>query len=560
MDIINSFISGDNKYEYIKLSGDSSSKKHFYRIKCEGEYLDQLLIKISTTNNDFDEYFDAGFVYMSQYDFFKYIFELLHHTIGYVPKINAFDSKNGIVLMDYVSELTAKDYLMQNVVVDEEIYMKMVDWLVKLNKADLHTYYLITTRHFGSRSIQKEITEFKEWVLYFMTGAEKCLFEDELRPLIESVDPIKTGPCHRDYQTRNALYHNNDIYIIDIQDMCIGPYMHDLACLLYESNFVMDGALRDKLMLHYYDRTQYEPFEDFKTKVKLLGLLRLLKGYGRHMRYFIKDTRWQSMPLIMNAKIMLGQMAEDFPCLNLLDKYKTTVIILAAGKGSRMNASVPKALCEINGMPMIYYLLNAAVKLNPDRIIVVVGHQKELIVEKLKEYPYPTIEFVEQAQQLGTGHAVKQTQSILSDTQHVLVLFGDNPHISYQTLRSMVSTYYQNNYDGMLLSYKDALSHTKCGRIIKENGRITHICEDAGVDYPSDEFCGGAQMYRSGPMFDALDRITTNNKQNEYYLCDIVKIIADNGGSIGSLAVDKSELLNVNTVKDIEASKLMLSI
>ena len=261
------------------------------------------------------------------------------------------------------------------------IQENLLDWLLKLSRLQLKENDILLSRNYGSDSIRREIDTFVNWSFPYMTNMDKLFFDTQLNKLITRVDTIDKCIVHRDYQIRNFMYYVDDIYIIDAQDMCIGPIMHDLACLLYDSNYVMDETMRVRLMKYYYENSHFfgqsfkenDDLESFCNKVKLLGLFRILKSYGTHMKYFVRDTRWQSLKCIMNNKKLLEFQREEFPFLNILNKYKLNIVILAAGKGSRMKSELPKALCEINGKPMLFHILEKAIKLNPYKITIVVG-------------------------------------------------------------------------------------------------------------------------------------------------------------------------------------------
>ena len=113
-----------------------------------------------------------------------------------------------------------------------------------------------------------------------------------------------------------------------------------------------------------------------------------------------------------------------------------SVIILAAGKGTRMNSELPKVLHEINGNPMILDVVNTSKKLNPNKIIIIVGYKKELVIKTLKN---SELTFIEQKEQKGTGHAVMQCNNELSDFDgNLLILSGDVPLISIDTLNKFI--------------------------------------------------------------------------------------------------------------------------
>jgi len=414
------------------------------------------------------------------------------------------------------------------------------------------------------------------------------LIENILNCLLKDTDNTNTRLtlCHRDYQIRNIMYHKNDIYVIDTQDMCLGPELYDLSSLLYDSNIVLPQDFRNSMEKYYWEKKIQNNFlsqkentfsntfskleDEFHKKLKLFGLLRIMKSYGVHMKYFTENGRKESYSAIRNNKRLLDQILgelcppnsenhDDYisKLSNLINKYRIVPVILAAGKGSRMKSELPKSICEINGRPMLFYILDEVVKLNPYKIVLVVGYKKDEIIKKIKEYPLDLdIEIVEQHDTLGTGHAVLQTKPILDNmTCSTLILYGDKPCISYHTLIDLITTHYSQNFDTTLLTYKGEPSYKKCGRIIRsKSGNILQMYEDENKEYISDEFNGGIQIFNNKILFQLLPKLTNVNKQNEYYLTDIVKLITENKGTIGNQllsAQNAGELMNVNTPEDL---------
>ncbi len=230
------------------------------------------------------------------------------------------------------------------------------------------------------------------------------------------------------------------------------------------------------------------------------------------------------------------------------------IIILAAGKGTRMKSELPKTLCEINAKPMLFYILDTVTKIEPQKIIIVVGHKSEMIINKLKEYPYKNIEFVYQNDALGTGDAVKQAEVVFKELNGTsLILFGDKPFISIDTINKLISEYNEKNLDACFISYKAELGYQKNGRIIRNGmGEIMRIQEDPNIKYPSDEYNAGIQLYNTKILFTYIKEITNNNAKNEYYLGDVIKIIKKNNYLIGNVLIDnRSELLNINTKEEL---------
>lgn len=207
------------------------------------------------------------------------------------------------------------------------------------------------------------------------------------------------------------------------------------------------------------------------------------------------------------------------------------------------------------------------VKLNPLKIVIIVGHKKEQIIKKVtEEYQFKNIEFVEQTETLGTAHAVLQTLPSLSEFKdyNSLILYGDKPCISYNTLQKLFTEHFKNGNDGTLLTYFGETSTKKCGRIIRDvSNKISEIYEDENVDYPSNEFNGGIQTFKISVLQKYIPLIDKHNAQEEYYLPDIIKLVVKDGGKISNVCLESEngkELLNVNTQDDIKkAEKVMFN-
>lgn len=461
-------------------------------------------------------------------------------------------------------------------------YKKMIDWLIKLHNlsSNVNDNDMTKLRRFGKESITEEIRNFKYYLQlnendskHFDSLIENVL--NNLLPNTKNTDNTNKSDqftlCHRDYQIRNMMYHNNDIYVIDAQDMCLGPELYDLASLLYDSNVILSNDFRHSMAKYYWGKKIHntktqEAENDFHNKLKLFGLLRIMKSYGIHMKLFVENSRNESYCSIKNNKHLLNDILNSlgetdskymFKMRDLINKYRVVPVILAAGKGSRMKSDLPKTICEINGKPMLFYILDQVVKLNTFKIVLVVGYKKDIILKKIKEYPLDLdIEIVEQHEMLGTGHAVLQSRTILDSlTCSTLVLYGDKPCITYSTLTKLIKTHYSKNFETTILTYKGEPSYTRCGRIIRsKSGNIIQMYEDENKDFVSDEFNGGIQIFDNKTLFSLLQKITNKNKQNEYYLTDIVKLITEKQGKIGNLLLTTSnsgEVMNVNTPEDL---------
>lgn len=551
MNIIQSFLNPNNEYTFTKMDGDASTKKKFYNVFNNDEMLNYVLIQIDTTVDNFDEYFEETNIGLSQYDYFKHTFQLLHPSYIY-----ACSDEHGIILMKYISNTTLKEYLKKDTTIQENIYYRIIDLLLKVQNIKLDENDIIKKRSYNKNSLLKEVQQFLNVIT--MDNTDKNYIKTQLTLLVNDIDKLDVVLCHRDFQTKNIMYDavNDTLHLIDMQDMCMGNYLQDLVCLLYESSVILSDESRYKYAHYFYIKKHInEPFEHFYKKIQLLGLFRILKSYGTHLNYFVNNNRWSSFNLLENNRILLDTIKYTFPnIINVINKYRFSGIILAAGRGKRMEGTddIPKALCEINGISMLHIILDKMVKLHPDQIIIVVGYKKEQIYLSLLNYPYKNIKFVEQKELCGTGHAVLQTQELLHDYKYnLMVHFGDNPTIKYNTLVNILIYHTINNNYATLGTSKSEMSHTKSGRIIRKENKITEIYEDANENYVSDEFLGGIQIYKSVKLFDYFGQIKNNNRQGEYYLTDIVKIITDDNNCVESFVINRDELLNVNTKTEL---------
>lgn len=237
---------------------------------------------------------------------------------------------------------------------------------------------------------------------------------------------------------------------------------------------------------------------------------------------------------------------------------KIKAIILAAGSGTRMKSKKAKVIHEILGKPLINYVIESAKEAGAEEICVIVGHQKEAVKAAITE----SVTFVEQNEQLGTGHAVMQADSFIEETGKTLVLFGDTPLITNETLKAMIENESREAYGVTVLS--TLVGNPKgYGRIIrnKEGLFIKSVEEKDATEEERkvNEINSGMYCFDSKQLKKSLKLITNDNRQKEYYLPDCLGIIQKKGGLVESLITSKSdEILGINTrIQLAEASKIM---
>jgi UDP-N-acetylglucosamine diphosphorylase/glucosamine-1-phosphate N-acetyltransferase len=243
-------------------------------------------------------------------------------------------------------------------------------------------------------------------------------------------------------------------------------------------------------------------------------------------------------------------------------KNKFCALILAAGKGTRMKSDIAKVLHVLNGKPLLYYSLAAAKDAGAEKIVAVIGHQAEIVREKFAD---SGCVFVEQNPQLGTGHAVLQSKKVLADYQGLtVILCGDVPLLKAATIKSLVDNHITANAVVSVLTTIPPPPHAY-GRIIKDDkGNVLKIVEhkDATeVEKKIGEINTGIYCVDTKFLFAALEKVTNNNQQREYYLTDIVEIACMEGQKVKSfIASDYVEVMGINTLEELaRAEKYLLA-
>ena len=234
------------------------------------------------------------------------------------------------------------------------------------------------------------------------------------------------------------------------------------------------------------------------------------------------------------------------------------VLVLAAGEGTRMKSSRPKVLHTICGEPMIHFVLKSVRSLNPERTIVIVGHRADEVKAALEG-----VDFALQEEQLGTGHAVSTVEDMLADfVGTVIVLSGDTPLLSAETLQRMLDIHTSNEAAATLLTAR-MNNPTGYGRIIRSStGAVQAIVEQKEATDEQKaiaEVNSGTYCFDKEKLFEALKGIDSNNQQGEFYLTDAIKVLSDGGGTImACLADEPEETMGVNTrVQLAEADRIM---
>ncbi len=238
---------------------------------------------------------------------------------------------------------------------------------------------------------------------------------------------------------------------------------------------------------------------------------------------------------------------------------KRQAVVMAAGKGTRMKSDLPKVLYPVLGKPIIDYVLDALTEAGIERTIVVVGYGGGLVRQALAGRA--GIEFAEQTEQLGTGHAVMCCRSLLEDSaESVFVIAGDSPMLEADTVKELFRVYESAAAEGKPVS-------AVLGTVIKENpagmGRILRGPAGDFVGIVEEKDASDEQrkiteinmsyyLFRTRDLLDSLSEIKANNAQREYYITDVPAILLERGKTVMAVPVLKpSECLGVNTVEDV---------
>ncbi|STY62979.1 bifunctional UDP-N-acetylglucosamine diphosphorylase/glucosamine-1-phosphate N-acetyltransferase GlmU [Mannheimia haemolytica] len=217
-----------------------------------------------------------------------------------------------------------------------------------------------------------------------------------------------------------------------------------------------------------------------------------------------------------------------------------SVVILAAGKGTRMYSDLPKVLHPVAGKPMVKHVIDTAKQLDAQQIHLIYGHGADLLKARLSEEP---VNWVFQAEQLGTGHAMQQAAPFFADDENIVMLYGDAPLITKATLECLIAAKPEN---GIALLTVELENPTGYGRIIRENGSVVAIVEqkDANEAQLKVKEVNTGVMVASGASFKKwLKNLNNNNAQGEYYITDVIAMANQEGFKVQ--AVQATEFMEV---------------
>lgn len=239
-----------------------------------------------------------------------------------------------------------------------------------------------------------------------------------------------------------------------------------------------------------------------------------------------------------------------------MEKLKT--VILAAGKGTRMKSGLPKVLHRVMGKCMVELVIQAAREAGSEDICLVIGYKGE----EVQKETGGGVTFAWQKEQLGTGHAVKCAKEFIGTKGDVLILCGDTPLITGKTLKAFYE-YHKSMGNGATLLSAIVDNADGYGRIIRDGGgRFLKNVEHKDADEKereSKEINSGMYLFKARELSEALEEITNDNVQGEYYLPDTLEIIRKKGGKVEAFALENAEeIAGVNTPEQLLDAEAVL--
>lgn len=240
---------------------------------------------------------------------------------------------------------------------------------------------------------------------------------------------------------------------------------------------------------------------------------------------------------------------------------KMSTAIMAAGKGTRMKSDLPKVLHKLNNRAMVHYVIDLAEKINSEKIVLIIGHKKELVEQ---ECGNRNVKFVVQSPQLGTGHAVQMTEpAFKSYDGDILVLSGDVPLLTEKSIRALIDEHQRSNATATLLT-ADLDDPSGYGRVLRDrDGFVKSVVEhkDASEEeLKIKEINVGIYVFDSQQLFKALQNVKNENAQGEYYLPDVVPMFITDGLSVRAVKSQSfDETRGINTIDQLKEAETILN-
>ena len=236
----------------------------------------------------------------------------------------------------------------------------------------------------------------------------------------------------------------------------------------------------------------------------------------------------------------------------------TQIVILAAGKGTRMGSELPKVLVPLNNRPMVSFLMDSVFKsgVDPHPIVIVSPSNKEIISQSLSKY---NVQYVVQDEQLGTGHAVSCARSVIRpETKKIIVLYGDHPFLTAESIKRFSSlepsavTIMPTKVPDFLGWYHNFYGW---GRIVRNDLReveaIVELKDTSESVKNITELNTGFMCFNKEWLFRNIDKLRDDNKAHEFYLTDMIGLAFSEGHKIGTVSIEPKEAMGINSPEEL---------
>lgn len=557
--VCNSYENGLHNICFLqKINGGESLKKFFTFVVDDVKYL---LIDFTLAVENADHFVNLANYYSDS----KYC----------IPKV--YYCNNNIVVTEYVEGNTLENLTNSTVrhKLINDITLKCVDWIIEFKKTKCDFINFSDSFNFyKDLSLNKLVSLIKKSEI-------NCTSSPNVAKAIRLVDDIYSNSdicmCHNDFMPANVICDKNkNIKIIDYHDLGYNTEHYDIVSLLYSPKKYFSDKERGMILNYYYDNLDLKSdYPSFISDIIKIAFVRICRSLDlRFNKIETCKKCYQEIPLLLlvETRRALDYLSslESYVDIHIADNLKQLLpnsdiisVTLCAGKGTRMLSDLPKCATQILNVPMIEYITNTLNAFACKKNIYVVGYKKEIIQDIVKSCSNNYV-FVEQREQLGTGHAVMQCISELEDNKTIIVVMGDMPTINCDILSEAIFYHKRKNAVSTVVGTKLKQINSN-GKIIRDKiGNFVKIVEHKDIDslYSSEEaktvkngleVNTGLYIFNSTYLKKYLTKIDNKNVQNEYYLTDIIKLQKEDNLNVECVSIcSMSEMTGANTTEEVK--------
>lgn len=557
--ICNEYNNGNNNLPQLKKIQGGESLKKFYKLTIDNK--DYLFSDFSMADEDADHFVKMTHCFSEK----KFCFPKIYYYSG------------NIVITDFVDGTTIEE-INNNTVrhkLMSDINLNCMDWIANFRSS---TCQLLNMN--DSIEFWKNLSEEKLVSLINISGETKYITKAQ-----QLVNEIYTKSnvcmCHNDFMFGNIMWDNSEktIKIIDYHDASYNVEHYDVVSYLYTPKKYFSDKERQEILSYYYENLTTKPnYITFVSDIIKLAYVRIARSMDLRFKKLFSGNN--SLQLLIEIRRGLNYMRslESFIDIRITESLEKMLpennicsITLCAGFGKRMGGDQPKCASQILGKSMIEYISNSLNSFVCDKNIYVVGYKKHVMTNLIKSCSN-NYTFVDQDEQLGTGHAVIQAIPELKDNQTCFVIMGDMPVITTNLLIDAYTEHIKSQAVTTVISAKLKEINSN-GKIIKdENGEFSQILEYKDIDelyQPSEavimkeikEVNTGLYVFETTELKQYLLKLDNKNSQNEYYLTDIIKLQKNDGLKVHCALIENlCEPTGANTQAELKKIEEVFSL